>query len=152
MVQKINPHPAPGCKRSPLLCIFKRCNSWECSVHFFRGPCMILLNSDYPELLRTLQPLGPSRVPRPSGLPRISGSTRISGSLWSLDHSDLMERPDFRNLHDHPYLINLQEFSNLPDHLDLLVLLNLSNLLDPPYLLDLLKLLISLTAWTSQTF
>ena len=21
-----------------LLCIFKRCNSWECSVHFFRGP------------------------------------------------------------------------------------------------------------------
>ena len=27
--------------RSPLLCIFKRCNSWECSVHFFRGPCTI---------------------------------------------------------------------------------------------------------------
>ena len=40
MVQKINPHPAPGCNRSPppLLCIFKRCNSWECSVHFFRSP------------------------------------------------------------------------------------------------------------------
>ena len=40
MVQKINPHPAPGCNRSPppLQCILKRCNSWECSVHFFRGP------------------------------------------------------------------------------------------------------------------
>ena len=40
MVQKINPHPALGCNRSlhPLLCIFKRCNSWECSVHFLRGP------------------------------------------------------------------------------------------------------------------
>ena len=38
MVQKINSHPAPGCNRSPLLCIFKRCNSWECSVQFFRGP------------------------------------------------------------------------------------------------------------------
>ena len=38
MVQKINHHPAPGCNRSPLLCIFKICNSWECSVHFFRGP------------------------------------------------------------------------------------------------------------------
>ena len=41
MVQKINPHPAPGCNRSPLLCIFKRCISWECSVHFFRGPWLI---------------------------------------------------------------------------------------------------------------
>ena len=41
MVQKINPHSAPRCNRSPLLCIFKRCNSWECSVHFFRGPCTI---------------------------------------------------------------------------------------------------------------
>ena len=39
MIQTINPHPAPGCNRSPpLLCIFKRCKSWECSVHFFRGP------------------------------------------------------------------------------------------------------------------
>ena len=38
MVQKINPHPARKCDRSPLLCIFKRCNSWESSVHFFRGP------------------------------------------------------------------------------------------------------------------
>ena len=36
MVQKINPHPALACK--PPLCIFKRCNSWECSVHFFRDP------------------------------------------------------------------------------------------------------------------
>ena len=29
MVQKINPHPAPGCNRSPppLPCIFKRCHS-----------------------------------------------------------------------------------------------------------------------------
>ena len=42
-VQKTNPHPAPGCNRSPtLLCIFKRCNSLECSVHFFRGPCLRL--------------------------------------------------------------------------------------------------------------
>ena len=41
MVQKINPLPAPGCNRSPsyYVCIFKRCKSWECSVHFFRGPC-----------------------------------------------------------------------------------------------------------------
>ena len=22
----------------PLLCIFKRCNSWKCSIHFLRGP------------------------------------------------------------------------------------------------------------------
>ena len=46
MVQKINPHPAPGCNRSPppLLCIFKRCNSWECSVHFFRGPWLKSMN------------------------------------------------------------------------------------------------------------
>ena len=42
MVQKINPHLAPGCNRSPPLCIFKRCNAWECSVHFFRGPWFIL--------------------------------------------------------------------------------------------------------------
>ena len=39
MVQKINPHPA-------LLRIFKRCNSWECCVHFFRGPCRIQLTKN----------------------------------------------------------------------------------------------------------
>ena len=39
MIQKINPYPALGYNRSPpLLCIFKRCNSRQCSVHFFRGP------------------------------------------------------------------------------------------------------------------
>ena len=27
---------------APLLCIFKRCTSWESSVHFFRGPCTII--------------------------------------------------------------------------------------------------------------
>ena len=43
MVQKINPHPALGRRRiPPILCIYKRCNSWECSVHFFRAPCIIL--------------------------------------------------------------------------------------------------------------
>ena len=46
MVQKINPHPAPGCNRSSVFsCIFKRCNSWECSVHFFRGPCLVIVRS-----------------------------------------------------------------------------------------------------------
>ena len=30
---------------APLLCIFKRCSSWECSVHFFRGPWFILFNA-----------------------------------------------------------------------------------------------------------
>ena len=48
MVQKINPHPAQGCNRSPpLLCIIKRCNSWECSVHFFRGPWPGQARTDY---------------------------------------------------------------------------------------------------------
>ena len=28
---------------APLLYIFKRCNSWECSVHFFRGPWLTRL-------------------------------------------------------------------------------------------------------------
>ena len=39
MAQKINPHPAPGRSMIPLLYIFIRCNSWECSVYFFRDPC-----------------------------------------------------------------------------------------------------------------
>ena len=34
--EKINPHPAPGCNRSSpyYVLISKRCNSWECSIHF----------------------------------------------------------------------------------------------------------------------
>ena len=49
MVQKINPHIAPGCNRSPpaLLCIFKRCNSRECSIHFFRGLWLIYFISGF---------------------------------------------------------------------------------------------------------
>ena len=39
MVQKNQPPIQPwGVIGAHLLCIFKRCNSWECSVHFFRGP------------------------------------------------------------------------------------------------------------------
>ena len=46
MVQKVNSHPAPGVigAPSPLLSIFKRCNSMEWFVHFFRGPWLILFD------------------------------------------------------------------------------------------------------------
>ena len=44
MVQKIQPCGVIG---APLLCIFKRCNSRECSVHFFRGPWFMLVHYDY---------------------------------------------------------------------------------------------------------
>ena len=37
--KKSTPIQPRGVIGAPLLCIFKRCNSWECSVHFFRGPC-----------------------------------------------------------------------------------------------------------------
>ena len=36
--KKSTPIQPWGVIGAPLLCIFKRCNSWECSVHFFRGP------------------------------------------------------------------------------------------------------------------
>ena len=38
--KKSTPIQPRGVIGAPLLCIFKRCNSWECSVHFFRGPCV----------------------------------------------------------------------------------------------------------------
>ena len=45
--KKSTPIQPWGVIGAPLLCIFKRCNSWECSVHFFRGPwidpCLIHL-------------------------------------------------------------------------------------------------------------
>ena len=36
--KKSTPIQPQGVIGAPLLCIYKRCNSWECSVHFFRGP------------------------------------------------------------------------------------------------------------------
>ena len=49
--KKSTPIQPRGVIGAPLLCIFKRCNSWECSVHFFRGPWLIDLNIEPQQLL-----------------------------------------------------------------------------------------------------
>jgi hypothetical protein len=39
--QKNPPHPSPGCNGSPPTLWFKNSKFWECSVHLYRGPCII---------------------------------------------------------------------------------------------------------------
>ena len=46
--KKSTPIQPQGVIGAPLLCIFKWCNSWECSVHFFRGPWITKHYNSFP--------------------------------------------------------------------------------------------------------